>query len=442
MLFIIGVMQLGSAFKSARLEVGGMLVHPYLLLLVPVGLFYLSLRFSEVPRRLLGRAVLFMAAIAMMTIPGGWTISLAARVGAWLLTAAAAFALTRTRADYLAGVLGMAVGIGVMGGYGLSEVAKAGGTDAYGVNPMAEVGTKNNYSMYAAPAVFLALGIFLLPWVGTWPKVVAAASSVAMVTVVFGSANRSGWVTMLAIPLLLLAGRAKLRVLLAGGIIAAAVWSGVNQLHLKQVFTDRLAQTQAGYSSDDLRLSIYGNGLWIFLESPLVGALPWEVNFELAKRTAIPSPHLGTHSVVVLLLAGFGLVGTIPFLLLATEYFRAAGVDLRSGFKGLRQRPTSHLVAGLGIVWVIRGLFTDEVLWAPCFGIGFGLLLALATIERRRIETLHPSLAAISLRSPLGWQWSGSRHRVGDTSAGSARFDADLAIGWNRGRRNRPGSWH
>jgi O-antigen ligase len=286
----------------------------------------------------------------------------------------------------------------------LSEVAQSGVVTAYGVNPLEEVAAKNAFSLYAIPAVFLALGIFILPKSRLWQRVVFALCSAVILVVVFGSANRSGWVTMIMVPLVLLVGRVKLRVIALTVVMSLVVWVAAERLHLTKVFVDRFALTQEGYSSDDLRMEIYWLGLLIFLENPVVGALPWNVNFELARRAFVPFPQLGTHSIVVLMVAGFGLLGTIPFVLMATEYLRVGGVDARAGLKALVRRPSSHLMAGLAFLWLVRGLFTDEVLWAPCFAIGFGLVLSLALIERRAAGQLVPMNAVGAARPGTLWR--------------------------------------
>ena len=195
--------------------------------------------------------------------------------------------LVASRADFIFGSVGLCIAIGALAVNGLEEER---------VN-LIEVANKNSYSLYALPAVLLALYIAMRT---DWKKVpfrkiavlVALIATAVSAVAIFAGGNRSGWlglgliVVMLGLYLVLsrrlrFSSRSRGVLLLIGmvGIVVAGLfYKGVEE------FTYRYQQTVQGYSSDTERWQLFVNAVEIGLENPIRGVCPTYLPVVLEQR--------------------------------------------------------------------------------------------------------------------------------------------------------------
>ncbi len=382
--FCLGIAQSGSAVGWARLDVGGLLVHPYLLVVAAFLLPVAGVRLHLLPRRLLGAGALFLACFAVSEIAGDASAAIIVKAGATLVSMIFAAMLVSNRRDFLAGVVGFVLGVSGMAVRGLAEVSGQS-ISPYGLNPMQDVANKNSYSVYAVPAVYLALAVVLYFRPARFTKLVLLASSAIATLSVFGSTNRSGWLALALVPLFLVTWRRTLPLFLGTLLIASTTVWFLSTTEYGKVFQRRVDETRAGYSSDPLRADIYRAALPVLVDHPLLGTSPSGLERELPQRVGLIFwERLAAHSVVVLIVAGTGLLGIASFSFLAVTLWRIGSLCVSSRGPGRPWIDPGSLLQRLMILWLVRGLFTDEILYSGTFSIGLGLLLGLHLQEVRR----------------------------------------------------------
>ncbi|MCC6132327.1 MAG: O-antigen ligase family protein [Acidobacteria bacterium] len=370
-LFLTGLGLAGSASETWRLVILGLRAHPYLFVLLPAAIIYgvrgIARRENEVWRNWLT----FVIAFSVSHVVGPWDLGQVVKLTTFLATVAATAVLARTDQDVKAGMIGLFLGVALLAAKGFDDVAAEGARLGVGINPFGNMGNKNLLSMYTAPAVFGAGALLMTSRLRRVESVLLFGAGALMVAATFGSANRSGWLTMAVIPILLVRDvRRSWRLVPFLLISIVAVNTALRQFDLMPVVDQRLILSREGYSSDEVRGDIYIQGAKIFLESPLLGTFIPRLDGELGTRLlADGMASIGPHSVIVLLLAGGGLVVAMPFAL-----------TLRSMWMlSIKDAPASAswgwILRRLLILWVVRGLFSDEVLYAPAFAILMGLLV-------------------------------------------------------------------
>jgi hypothetical protein len=147
-----------------------------------------------------------------------------------------------------------------------------------------------------------------------------------------------------------------------------------------EVLDRRINQTIEGNQSDDLRVAIIQGCAEIALENPLIGVSPQQLPFEIARKVESNNwTQLDSHNVFGHIAAGSGLICISALI--------ATGWALWTWGPGLRKLPKDdplyaprRLLRMLVILWVIRGLFTREVLYNPSFCIAWGLVIGLCIL--------------------------------------------------------------
>lgn len=371
-LFLMGLLVFGSGVLSLRIEVAGLYVHPQLLLVLPVAAWVLMSSSRNAAASLAPSALVTIATFSISHLVSGGPYGQLLKLIASALTLFVAASLARTSADFRAGALGLAAGVGLLamrGMVGIQEVQLG-----VGLNPVEEVANKNYFSLLALPAIFVS-GAWLLHGRPAWTdRVVLVLAVAACSLTIAGSANRSGWVSLAVVPILLFGRKASPRFLIGIATVAFVVMYGLEKLELLPVVEERIALTQAGYSSDELREQLYQAGAEIFLASPIYGSGLPRISDELAARVGGAfSEEIGPHSVVVYLLAGGGLFCTIPIVVFALRVVWPRFRRYELGSIRPRDEGLAWLLPRLGLLWLIRGLFSDEILYSPAFSMALGI---------------------------------------------------------------------
>jgi hypothetical protein len=387
-LFVICVLLAGSGVERYREVLSaitqsraiGMSAHPYLILVGLVFPFIVMQRIAIVPLPLITSFAVFSALWYVSTFYGGIAVQELFKISATFLTIVVAALLIRTREDFLAGVAGLCLGVGIIAVTGL-RTAGVGGDIISGTG-------RNTFSLYALPMMLLG-GYVITQFRGTSPFLTMtilasiAASMIAMTLTL----NRSGWLGAGVIALLLLPG-GKLRSLSVIATVGAAVLLFLRDPVEIQAVGARVRQTAEGNQSDDLRMQLLEASLHITLEAPLLGVSPQNLPMELAARLGHPGSFIAPHNVVAQVSAGSGIPCFIALVWIGAWLWRWRISPKSHPAIAQRFRAARGLLRMMLMLWVIRGMFSHEILYAPAFSIGIGICIGMClrytSIEPRR----------------------------------------------------------
>lgn len=374
LLFVIGLSVAASGFTSLRFEVRGLLMHPYLFVVGAVFPLFVVSRLLDFPQRILLALALFAALYFGSTFAGGVSVSLGVKIAASVVTIVTAALLVKSRADFLAGVLGLMMAMGFLAFYGLEadDVAPSAGYEAM------EVANRNAYSLYALPVILMAT--FVLLQRRPDPilfKLVIATCMVGSVVMIIVSLNRSGWIGLALIGAMSLLTFRHRRMLTVAGIcaLAAAVYLIVDYVQSSQPVSVRFISTTEGTESDRLRWQLIRTSVELGLENPLFGTSPQLLPLMLGQRLGWAS--MEPHNVVAHLIGGCGFICFAALLFLGWTLWRwdpagAAPPRVRTEFLEVRT-----LLRMMLVLWIVRGMFTHEILYSPGFCIGLGMCIGL-----------------------------------------------------------------
>lgn len=382
----------GSAFRSLRIEFGGALVHPYLVPLPFVFAAFGLTRLRRFPSRTLVWLGLFVVLYLLSMLQVRIDVSELLKVLASLTTLLAAALVVRTRRDVEVVALALLLSIGVMS----LRALLTGSIGIEGLNPLEGVANKNAFSLYALPPLLLGSAAALDQGRRLSERVLAASVAMVLVIAVFATANRSGWlgVALIAVMLLGATGQIRAAIFLAVVALGAYVFF-VDSTHTAHL-TYKWEQTVEGYQSDQKRWDLFRASAAIGLENPLLGVSPRQLPFELARRVPGREFALDPHNVFGHVLGGSGIPAFIALCAVGASLLRLA-----IGHRSPRELHAGKLLVMLLLLWVVRGLFTREILYAPAFSLALGLCVGLLLIERREAQAGTLGWAAGSLAAAV-----------------------------------------
>ncbi len=375
-LFLVALLIAGSAFRGLRLEFGRLLVHPYLIPLLALGVLVGGTRIQLFPGRVLRPLLIFLGLYCLACTQGGAHISEIIKICASLFTIVVTTLLVRNFSDYRAGVLGLAAAASLLSLRGLLTSAGLAG-----INPLEQVANKNALSLYTLPAILMAAHLLLDKTTTKWVRLPLAASVIASVAGIFASANRSGWLGVALIGLLMFGGKQRVKASIAIVLLACASYWALNRFSSTGTFEYRVEQSVQGYSSDELRLRLITTSFEIALAQPILGASPRRLPFELAKRAKVRALAIDPHNVLAFVAGGCGLLTFLALLASATALWRRPPNFARLLVLNPTQAHHHDLLRMLLILWLARGMFSREILYSPSFSMAFGLVLGLTMAD-------------------------------------------------------------
>jgi hypothetical protein len=378
MLFIICLLLGGSGIERFRETLSsiansqsvGMSVHPYLLVVVLVFPFIFLQRITIVPRQFVAAFGIYCSLTYVSTFYGGVAPQELIKISATILTIVTTALLVRTREDFLAGVAGVCLAVGVLAVLGL-ETAERVGSDIIG-------GTgRNTFSLYSLP--MMLLGGYVITQFRNTPTLmtlmIGGAIATAMIAMVL-TLNRSGWLGAGVIALLLLPGGRLRVVLVVAAVLAAVLIFFRDPIEIQQV-RDRVTKTTEGNESDQLRRRLLETSAQIVMEAPLLGVSPQHLPQELALRLGTNKEGISPHNVVAQIAAGSGIPCLIAFFSIGYFLWRWQINPRASPPIAKRFRSARHLLRMMLILWIVRGMFSHEILYAPAFSMGLGLCIGM-----------------------------------------------------------------
>jgi hypothetical protein len=319
---------------------------------------------------------------------------IATKITAILIFMAATFAMVRSRADYRAGVVGLLMGVSTIGILGLLSGIDVG---AETFNPLRSVGNKNAFSLMGLPALLLGIELALRAKTPFITRIMAVMGCGTVAVVTFASANRSGWLStaFIAVMVLSVSGLG-VRKIATMALVGGGVYLVLADVFGAGVFERRYEQTLEGYSSDTLRIELLKGCFWSGVDHPIFGAGPGTLPRELASYCShvVDAEVLSPHNAITYI---FGLGG----VLLVVSFVWLAWALLRLGQPVGTQPPVIRMVLAL---WVVRGFFSDEVLFAPAFAFALGLAIAeqvLAMAEKSQAQRSRATEKHLPMGRPV-----------------------------------------
>ncbi|MCU1267783.1 MAG: O-Antigen ligase [Acidobacteria bacterium] len=389
-LFILCLLLTASAVKPLRVPVGGLLVHPYIFLLVPLLLFVGPRRIAQFPRRALFALIGFEFFYILSVATGFFSIDDILKIGASGVTIISTALLVRTRADFRAAVLALSIATTVLSIYNIMSGGEMFGIGG-GVDVSRVIANKNAFSLYILPSLFLSLNLVLDRTAPKALRIILAASTVVMTVAIFSSANRSGWLGAIFIGLMTYGrGRGRRSGILMSVIVFSTYYAVVHYTGSGEV-ERRVTQTEEGYSGDMVRLDVASQSLSIGLENPVLGVSPSGLSRELGRRLPREAAviHslgdarvLGPHNAILQIIGGSGFIAFSCLGYFAWQLWKRPRFGRPLSRALIGQMHSGHILLRMIVVlWVLRGMFTDEVLYSPSFCIGLGLCIGLCMIE-------------------------------------------------------------
>jgi len=399
-LLLIGLAVFFSGLGIFRVRIFNLRLQPYLLLVAAGGLPLAIGRLPKFPMKVLVGLLLFWTLYAISMVgPASARITPleeAFKLAMGIMVIVTVALLVSSRADFVLGSLGLCLGIGALAAYGLAEEEAN----------IIEVANKNSYSMYALPAVLLAIYVAVRV---DWNKVsgkgitvlLGLASSLIAALAIVSGGNRSGYLGLALIALMIglhltfsrrfgIVGKSRGMLLLACMVVAVItglVYKGA------EIFQQRVEQTFQGDESNTLRMQLFTTAVEIGFENPVRGVSPQQLPLILARRLhldASPDSVRDTHNVFGNVIGGCGLITTAVLLYIGWALFfwrpgKTASATPTAGFLEARA-----LLRMMVVLWAVRGLFSEEILYNPGFCIGLGLAIGLCIVELEVMQKTAP----------------------------------------------------
>lgn len=377
LLLVTGALVLGSGFMSLRPEVvAGLRLHPYLLPVVVAAPLVLLTRLQVFPWKILVALLLF-SGMYFFSVCNGADIAIGEvfKWGSAVVTIITCALLVRRRGDFVAGVIGLSIAAAVLAYHGLTVESSAGVEAVEGAN-------KNSYSLFALPAVLLAGYVAL--WMPTVPivwKGISLVCAVPALAAIFMSGNRSGYLGAVLVGLMLFWNRRGKGLLLVGAV-AGIVAYGIIQYGSTKVLDERVRQTFTGNESDYYRRDILMACWEITMENALIGVSPQKLPFEIGRRTSnlYHYGYVESHNVFAHVSAGSGLICLVVLMAVGYTMWTWKPADGMLPEKDDPAREARSALRMMVILWVMRGIFTREILYNPSFNIAFGLVIGLCIL--------------------------------------------------------------
>jgi O-antigen ligase len=244
-----------------------------------------------------------------------------------------------------------------------------------GINVMKGIANKNAFSLYALPALLIGGWLYTRLPLTALQRALIVATAIAIVLAVFSTANRSGWIGVGIVGVMIFAGRmSRAAGLVVVGVFAVYLLIGRNE-ETRTMVERRFDQTVGVNDSDEIRRELFIEGMKIGLENPLLGVSPHLLQKTLARRLAVATSEIETHNVYAYVAGASGMFALAAFfwMMWTLAFPRAHSFSLDTAL------PTFMVVLCL-----YRGAFTHETLFSPTFAVGLGLGVAWIQLQRRK----------------------------------------------------------
>jgi hypothetical protein len=371
---LISLILIFSITAEYRVTVLGLLVHPYLLLL-PLAVIMTGVNlFFAIPQKVLSPLVVFTLIFFVASLQNANPFSEPFKVAASLLTFLFFSASVRTERDFYLIAWGFVICGAVIGvrSFIISETEDV--SRLSGINALEGIGNKNAQSLFTLPGLFLGTIVSMrLIAMRKWFFLTILACCLFFILIsLFLSANRSGWVGLAVIFLsIFYVSGLRIRSLLLMTIIIAASYFVIENF-TKDIFEHKRKQTVDGYISDEGRKLLMIHSLTVGLENPILGVGMDELHQQMAMRLKlgrIGKEKLDTHFLPGYLFGSSGIFAVIAFFVFLWTITQKIH---RSHFPECSR--ARRIVIAFVALFIIRSLFTREILYSPTFMGALGLV--------------------------------------------------------------------
>lgn len=372
-----------------RLNVGGLLVHPYLLLL-PVTVLFGKFSLTVIQQRIAVPLFLFFLFFSLGSLQNINPISEMVKVAASIITFLFFAQAVRSEKDFRMvgwGFLAVAVVIGVMGFLIGEDTSIGAGGRLSGINVLEGIGNKNAQSLFTLPGLFLA--VYLVIHYLKARKIVIVGLlflSIFFITVqTFLSANRSGWLGLcvIFISYLVFYGM-NIRTIFISAVLLVFAYVAID-IYASDIYERKRTQTLEGYGSDIGRQQLIVESFSVGLENPVFGVGFDNLTSEMAKRLNVN--RYGVYNTDTHFLFGyiFGATGIFSLLFFLVFLLRLCKnmVPKRLSSDGVRQ--ARILLVSFVLLFVVRSFFTREILYSPTFIGGLGIMYGYYLMHYRNV---------------------------------------------------------
>jgi len=373
--FAVACLLVFSVSAEYRLPLAGLLVHPYLFML-PLAFVFADFRLFDLPRPVLHSLFAFLIIFSLASLQNTNPFSEPFKVAASLLTFIFFSQTVKSEKDLRwvsTGFVACALVIGVRG-FLIGEEGEV--SRLSGINALEGLGNKNAQSLYTLPGIFLAL-LLAEKQFNRGQLIKFGLTVLALFIVVvelFLSANRSGWISLIVILIVyFFYGGLNFRTILLTAILGTFTYIAVVYF-ARDIFEHKREQTLEGYASDVGRQRLATEAFKVGLESPLFGIGHDELHRQMALRVVGQNkryPLMDTHILWGYLFGATGIFSLVAFLWFLLALGRKAAPPT-THLRSLRR--ARLLVVGFVALFIVRAMFTREILYSPTFMGGLGLI--------------------------------------------------------------------
>jgi O-antigen ligase len=383
-LFVMGLLLMASAFDWLRADIGGLKLHPALVLVALALPFIVLSRLQLFPwKTLLGMAIFVGMYVFSSLGPGmekGEVIKLIASVATIVVCAL----MIRRPGDLTAAVLGMSIGVALLAIRGILTV----GDNPLGVT--AFEGNKNVYSFFALPTILLACFIIVSQGrASLFTKYILFCCTTVSTLAIFMSGNRSGWLGCIVIAALLLKGR-RAKSALFVAVFVAVVAGLIFGMGRTDVVTSKLQQMEKGKDRDFVRVDIFLTCIELGLTNPVAGVSPQELPILVGRRLQLQYKldYIQAHNVIGQIIGGSGLICFAAFLYIGWSLIAIQPLLPEGSYDRARFVEARSLVRMMLCIWLVRGLFSEEIIFSPGFSMGIGMAVGICILHgSSRVES-------------------------------------------------------
>jgi hypothetical protein len=374
--FFLSLLLVFSISIEYRIEFAGLFIHPFLLAL-PFALFFTGDLLS-VSSKVTTPLFIFFFLFTMGSLQNDNPVLEVFKVGSSVVTFLFFASSVKSERDFRWiswGFIIVAFVLGVIGFFLGQELE--GGRRLEGINSLEGLGNKNAQSLFTLPGLFMGVWLLLTylrrrKWIATLTLVVV----IFFITVqIFLSANRSGWLGLVVvfISFLFYSGFRKATIFIGASIVFFAYVA--IEKYAGDIVERKREQTVEGYTSDIGRQQLMRESLLVGISHPIFGIGKDELHREMARRlhvNRVGINQVDTHFLIGYIFGATGLFTLIAFLLFLlrlTEKERLIPNYARRDINRIR-----FMVMSFVILFVIRSLFSREILYSPTFIGGLGLV--------------------------------------------------------------------
>jgi len=356
-----------------RLSLGGLLVHPYLLFILLVSILFLIPIFA-IDRKVLFSILTFFLLFGLLALQNQNPFMEPLKVGAAMFTFMFIFQTLKQEEDVNFVSLGL-IAVSVFISSRIIMMGEDSESRLAGINVLKDLGNKNAQSLYTLPGFFFIV-LHIIQSKKVSSKVIWIGLGVVVVLATALSANRSGWLGIVFIILfgLVHSWRHYSRGYVFPFLVLGLLSFWLIRNYAEDVVERKVAVTQEGYISDYGRELLLFHSLQVGMENPFIGVGKDELHKEMAKRLVVSKLKVDTHNLYGYLMGSSGIFTFISFFVILY----------------LVQRPVLHLKSEQReiLLWfiflfLIRALFTREILYSPTFFAGLALVYGGFKIEQK-----------------------------------------------------------